>query len=53
MPLQPSDQAPAFPVSLADYCGHRLVLIFVRRLACLACQEHLMEVQDSLSTQSR
>ncbi len=53
MPLQPSDQAPAFPVSLADNCGHRLVLIFARHLACLPCQEHLMEVQESLSTHSR
>ncbi len=58
MPLQPRDQAPAFSVqlsggktvSIADCCGHRLALIFVRRLAYLACQEHLMEVQDSLST---
>ena len=58
MPLQPSDQAPAFcaqlsggkTVCLADYRGHRLVLIFVRHLACLPCQEHLLEVQDSLPT---
>ena len=58
MPLKPSDQAPAFcaqlsggkTVSLADYRGQRLVLIFVRHLACLPCQEHLMEVQDSLPT---
>ena len=58
MPLEPSDQAPAFcaqlsegkTVSLADYHGHRLVLIFVRHLACLPCQEHLTEVQDRLPT---
>ncbi len=53
MPVQPSDQAPRFPVSLADYRGYRLVLIFIRHFACLPCQEHLMEVQDSLSTHSR
>ena len=58
MNLQSGDQAPAFRaqlpdgkiVSLADYGGRQLLLIFIRHLACLPCQEHLMEVQDSLAS---
>lgn len=57
MRLQPGDVAPEFQVQLpdgravhlADYRGERLLLIFLRHLACLPCQEHLCEVQDRLS----
>ena len=55
--LHPGDAAPEFQVDLpeggivrlADYRGQRLLLIFVRHLACLPCQEHLFEVEDRLS----
>ncbi len=56
--LRPGDTAPDFQarlldgdiVRLADYCGQRLLLIFIRHLACLPCQEHLLEVEDRVST---
>ena len=56
--LRSGDTAPAFQaqladgefVSLADYHGQRLLLIFVRHLACLPCQEHLLEVEDRIAT---
>ena len=56
--LRPGDTAPEFQaqltdggiVRLADYSGRRLLLIFVRHLACLPCQEHLLEVEDQLAT---
>ena len=59
--LRPGDTAPDFQarlldggsVRLADYRGQRLLLIFVRHLACLPCQEHLLEVEDRVSTISR
>jgi len=55
--LQPGDAAPEFQaqlpeggiVRLADYRGQQLLLIFVRHLACLPCQEHLFEVEERLS----
>jgi len=56
--LRPGDTAPDFQAQLldgdifrlADYRGQRLLLIFIRHLACLLCQEHLLEVEDRLST---
>ncbi len=59
--LRPGDTAPDFQaqlldgkiVRLADYRRQRLLLIFVRHLACLPCQEHLLEVEDRVSTIGR
>lgn len=59
--LQPGDAAPEFQaqlpeggiVRLADYRDQRLLLIFVRHLACLPCQEHLFEVEGRLSAIGR
>lgn len=56
--LQPGDQAPEFQVQradggvarLADFHGQRLLLVFVRHLACLPCQEHLREVEGAIAT---
>ncbi len=56
--LRPGDRAPDFQaqltdggtVRLADYRGKRLLLIFIRHLACLPCQEHLLEVEGRVST---
>ncbi len=59
--LQPGNAAPDFQaqrpeggiVRLADYRGQRLLLIFVRHLGCLPCQEHLLEIEDRLSAIGR
>ena len=59
--LRPGDTAPEFQaqlpeggiVRLADYRGQRLLLIFVRHLACLPCQEHLLGVEHQFSTINR
>jgi len=59
--LRPGDTAPYFQaqlldgdiVRLADYRRQCLLLIFVRHLACLPCQEHLLEVEDRVSTIGR
>ena len=59
--LRPGDTAPDFQaqlldgkvVRLADYRSQSLLLIFVRHLACLPCQEHLLEVEDRVSTIGR
>lgn len=55
--LQPGDAAPGFRVQLADggvaalddYSGQRLLLVFVRHLACLPCQQHLHEIESELA----
>lgn len=55
--IQPGDRAPDFCVQLtdgslarfADYRGRRLLLVFVRHLACLPCQEHLREIEGELA----
>ncbi|MBI5490443.1 MAG: AhpC/TSA family protein [Deltaproteobacteria bacterium] len=55
--LRKDDRAPDFRVtlpdgrsaSLADYRGKPLLLIFLRHLACLPCQEHLFAVRDRLA----
>lgn len=54
--LNPGEAAPNFRVqlvdggetALADYHGRRLLLVFVRHLACLPCQEHLREIVGEL-----
>jgi peroxiredoxin len=54
--LQAGDPAPDFDVQLAtggtvqlaDFPGRRLLLVFVRHLACLPCQEHLREIAGEL-----
>ena len=54
--LQSGDPAPDFNVQLAtggtarlgDFRGQRLLLVFVRHLACLPCQEHLREIAGEL-----
>ena len=59
--LRAGDMAPAFQaqlpeggiVCLGDYRGQRLLLIFIRHLACLPCQEHLFEIEGRLSTLSK
>ncbi len=58
--LRAGDMAPNFQaqlpeggsVCLGDYRGRRLLLIFIRHLACLPCQEHLFEIEGRLSTLS-
>lgn len=54
--VRPGDRAPDFRVQLtdggfarlADYRGRRLLLVFVRHLACLPCQEHLREIESEM-----
>lgn len=55
--LQRGDRAPDFKVELAaggvarlaDFSDGRLLLVFVRHLACLPCQEHLRELEGELA----
>jgi len=55
--LLPGENAPDFEVQradggvarLGDYSGRRLLLVFVRHLACLPCQQHLHEIDSELA----
>jgi len=55
--LLPGENAPDFQVQLADggvarlgdYSGRHLLLVFVRHLACLPCQQHLHEIESELA----
>ena len=57
MRLLPGDPAPDCRVELADggvtrlsdFADGRLLLVFVRHLACLPCQEHLRELQGEVA----